>query len=91
MPGFDGTGPRYAGPMTGRCEGYCAIRLPDDPDQPVEGYLGLDGMPVRLDTPLARASAADYRMHPIHRMWSRFAFGRGRGGRRGRGRCLRYR
>jgi len=27
MPGFDGTGPRGLGPMTGRGEGYCAIVL----------------------------------------------------------------
>lgn len=28
MPGFDGTGPRGMGPMTGGGRGYCAIRLP---------------------------------------------------------------
>ena len=27
MPGFDGTGPRGEGPMTGRGEGYCALPL----------------------------------------------------------------
>jgi hypothetical protein len=25
MPGFDGTGPRGAGPMTGGGRGYCAV------------------------------------------------------------------
>lgn len=29
MPGFDGTGPRGEGPMTGRGEGECAVVLPD--------------------------------------------------------------
>lgn len=27
MPGFDGTGPRGMGPMTGRGRGYCAVPL----------------------------------------------------------------
>ena len=27
MPGFDGTGPRGTGPMTGRGRGYCVIPL----------------------------------------------------------------
>ena len=27
MPGFDGTGPRATGPMTGRGRGYCVIPL----------------------------------------------------------------
>ena len=28
MPGFDGTGPRGMGPMTGGGRGYCAVLLP---------------------------------------------------------------
>ena len=28
MPGFDGTGPRGMGPMTGGGRGFCAIPLP---------------------------------------------------------------
>lgn len=28
MPGFNGTGPRGIGPMTGRGMGYCVIPLP---------------------------------------------------------------
>jgi len=28
MPGFDGTGPRGMGPMTGGGRGYCAVPLP---------------------------------------------------------------
>ena len=27
MPGFDGTGPRGMGPMTGGARGYCAVPL----------------------------------------------------------------
>ncbi|WP_407650104.1 DUF5320 domain-containing protein [Desulfofundulus luciae] len=27
MPGFDGSGPRGAGPMTGRGQGYCIVPL----------------------------------------------------------------
>ena len=30
MPGFDGTGPRGMGPMTGGGRGFCAIQLPVD-------------------------------------------------------------
>ncbi|MFW6115899.1 MAG: DUF5320 domain-containing protein [Chloroflexota bacterium] len=53
MPGFDGTGPRAAGPMTGRGEGYCALRLPE-PGQPGYGYVGLRGIPVELRMPRPR-------------------------------------
>jgi len=31
MPGFDGTGPRGMGPMTGRGLGFCAIQIPNPP------------------------------------------------------------
>jgi len=49
MPGFDGTGPRGEGPMTGRGEGNCAIRLPDPQSGQVPyGYIGRTGVPVRL-------------------------------------------
>lgn len=48
MPAFDGTGPRGQGPMTGRSEGYCAIRLPNpDSGQVPYGYAGRAGVPVR--------------------------------------------
>ena len=33
MPGFDGTGPRGMGPMTGGGRGFCAVPLP--PNWPV--------------------------------------------------------
>ncbi|MGM0401560.1 MAG: DUF5320 domain-containing protein [Chloroflexota bacterium] len=48
MPGFDGTGPRGEGPMTGRGEGYCAIVLPSSRRGGTPyGYAGLQGTPVR--------------------------------------------
>lgn len=31
MPGFDGTGPRGMGPMTGRGLGFCAMQIPNPP------------------------------------------------------------
>jgi hypothetical protein len=73
MPGFDGTGPRNQGPMTGRGEGYCAIKLPEPGEVPW-GYAGLQGMPVRLGARFAR------RLLPTR--W----VGRGRVAGRGRGR-----
>lgn len=30
MPGYDGTGPAGAGPMTGRGRGYCIVKLPEN-------------------------------------------------------------
>jgi hypothetical protein len=49
MPGFDGTGPRGKGPLSGRGEGYCAIRLADPRSgREAYGYAGRAGLPVRL-------------------------------------------
>jgi hypothetical protein len=49
MPAFDGTGPRGQGPLTGRGEGYCVIRLPNPRSGQVPyGYAGKIGAPVRL-------------------------------------------
>ena len=49
MPGFDGTGPQGKGPLSGRGEGYCAIRLPDPRSGgQAYGYAGRAGLPVRL-------------------------------------------
>ncbi len=31
MPGFDGTGPKGTGPMTGRGLGYCVVPFEDSP------------------------------------------------------------
>jgi hypothetical protein len=52
MPGFDGTGPRGEGPMTGRGEGYCALVLPSSEEEGAPyGYAGLQGTPVYLRAP----------------------------------------
>ena len=48
MPRFDGTGPRGAGPMSGRGEGYCVVELPGA-GRPVQGYAGLQATPVGLE------------------------------------------
>lgn len=49
MPAFDGTGPTGQGPLTGRGEGYCAIRLPDPRSgRAPQGYAGRALVPVRL-------------------------------------------
>lgn len=86
MPRFDGTGPRGQGPMTGRGEGYCALRIPESGEEPY-GYAGRQGTPVCL-----RALA------PWSALWTRLASrlrpatwwgptltrGRGRGAGRGR-------
>jgi hypothetical protein len=86
MPRFDGTGPRGQGPMTGRGEGYCAVKIPESGEAPY-GYAGLRGTPVRLQAPAAR-SALGARLtrwlRPV--TWSGRTFGRGRGRRAGRGR-----
>jgi len=87
MPGFDGTGPRGAGPMTGRGEGHCVMELPE-PGRPVSGYAGLAGVPVRLEAPAARpaqGSPAVVWPGPVFRCGLGRAFGRGRGWGRGRG------
>lgn len=61
MPGFDGTGPRSEGPMTGRGEGYCAIRLPEG-GQPAFGHAGLQGFPVFMWPAMEPAAHSRYLM-----------------------------
>jgi len=41
MPGFNGTGPRGAGPMTGGARGYCAVplRIPKTESDSLENQL----------------------------------------------------
>jgi len=46
MPGFDGTGPRGQGPMTGKAGGFCLLSIPDANDQPQRGFVGLAGNPL---------------------------------------------
>jgi len=87
MPGFDGTGPQGQGPLTGRGEGYCAVRLPDEAGQPAYGYAGLQGMPVQMGTPATWPTLGGRFvrwLRPATRLGH--AFGRGRGAGRGRGR-----
>ena len=40
MPGFDGTGPRGLGPMTGRGRGFCVLKSPDNPQEALTGLTG---------------------------------------------------
>jgi hypothetical protein len=46
MPGFDGTGPSGQGPMTGQSRGFCALRTSKGNPSVVEGFAGLQGVPV---------------------------------------------
>jgi len=46
MPGFDGTGPRGLGPMTGGSRGFCVLRLPNSTGEPFTGLAGRAGWPV---------------------------------------------
>jgi len=48
MPGYDGTGPRGRGPMTGKGAGYCVLKFPRAKNEPVEGFAGRLGRPVCL-------------------------------------------
>jgi hypothetical protein len=82
MPRFDGTGPQGQGLMTGRGEGYCAVRLPG-PGQPSSGYAGLQGAPVYWGAAVA-PPAVGARFAGRPRLGRAFRRGRGRGGGRGR-------
>ena len=47
MPRFDGTGPRGEGMLSGRGEGFCALRLVEPGSgELVMGYAGIQGRPV---------------------------------------------
>jgi hypothetical protein len=48
MPKLDGTGPKGAGPMTGKSRGCCILKIPDTPEEPVTGFAGESGRPVRF-------------------------------------------
>jgi hypothetical protein len=71
MPRFDGTGPRGEGPFTGRGEGYCAVRLPEEGSaargEPIVGFAGLQGRAVCLEAP----PGAPGRWQPFPRPWPR--------------------
>jgi hypothetical protein len=49
MPKLDGTGPRGQGPMTGQGRGYCLLKLPQKPNEPITGFAGRSGVPVRVE------------------------------------------
>lgn len=95
MPGFDGTGPRGMGPMTGRGEGYCAFTIPaPGTGESAYGYAGLASVPGEMTSPYGvwPAYGSGPYMAPasfIGRRWPRVGRqvgygGRGRGGGRGR-------
>jgi len=48
MPGYDGTGPKGGGPMTGGSRGYCLLKFSGAPNEPLTGFAGLSGYPVRF-------------------------------------------
>ncbi len=51
MPRQDGTGPRGEGPFTGRGEGYCVLRIPDQEGRPIVGLAGRQGWPIQIYRP----------------------------------------
>ena len=65
MPGFDGTGPRGLGPMTGGGRGLCVLKLPAEPDEPIIGLAGRAGWPVRRP-PNCEAELTQLRNHARH-------------------------
>jgi hypothetical protein len=76
--------------MTGRGEGYCAVKIPESGDTSY-GYAGLQGTPVRLGPPNARpALGARFArwLRPAARPGRVLGRGHGRGAGRGRGRRL---
>jgi hypothetical protein len=57
LPGYDGTGPRGEGPMTGRGEGHCLLWL-DRAGRVTGGFAGIRGQPFVLRPVARRALAA---------------------------------
>ena len=47
--------------MTGRGRGYCVLRLPRSPDEPVEGFVGAAGRPVCYPDGTRQAEAVSLR------------------------------
>ena len=58
MPGFDGTGPRGLGPMTGRGRGLCVLKLPAEPGSPIAGLAGRAGW--RFGQPLETSAELEH-------------------------------
>lgn len=66
MPGFDGTGPRGLGPMSGGGRGFCILKHPDKPGEGVTGYAGYAGRPIEQDPEVSlRLSALQSRARGI--------------------------
>jgi len=65
MPGFDGKGPRGLGPMTGGGRGFCVLKLPDKPDEPVVESAGRAGWSV------GRESAGNAELAQLRRQAAR--------------------
>ncbi|MGC8787704.1 MAG: DUF5320 domain-containing protein [Anaerolineae bacterium] len=83
MPGFDGTGPRGEGPLTGRGEGYCVLQLPDPASgKPAFGFAGLAGVPVWFHPHIGRLLPMCL---PLPGFYPRRWIARGNGLCRGRG------
>ena len=80
MPGFDGTGPQGRGPMTGKGMGFCVLKEPKDKTGQVEGFVGIQGMPV------SQYGQSYATVRPMHGRGLGRGFGCGRGFRGGRGR-----
>ena len=87
MPGFDGTGPRGQGAMTGRGMGYCAM--------PVSDVAAARAVAAPRVTARYAAWRSPYMSAPYRGLWNaigrfswrpRRGFGRGIGRRGGRGR-----
>ena len=63
MPGFDGTGPRGMGPMTGGGRGFCAVPLPEAlPTYMGTGAYRSYGAPgvTPFATPITREQELDF-------------------------------
>lgn len=83
MPGFDGSGPRGSGPLTGGGRGYCAVVLPPGAGMAPYGYAGVQGAPVVGGRALTGAVPWGCRWS-VGPRWGRPGAWRGRGrGRRG--------
>ena len=67
MPGFDGTGPRGQGPMTGKAQGFCLLNIPDVVGEAETGYAGLAGKPIAMkpDHPCADSGSLHRRLRAL--------------------------
>ena len=49
MPGFDGTGSRGKGPLTGRGDGFCVLQESEDDPRRMVGLAGLQSAPIEFN------------------------------------------